>query len=178
MAEIDWRHLALYTLVFYIPLAPFAYKFARDERNGRLAAIARAGLLYVLVFLWVVGGAFVVYGLGMVFDRIDQSCGIGCIEPGSGHWQGPNFGLLLFGLGFILAAWWLGRAMEWMQGWLSDAAAKDPKRIAEGQEEMERLFRRMSEPLKIQELTPLPYVPPKCQKKKVDQEGGDTTKEE
>ncbi len=177
MAEIDWRHLALYTLAFYIPLAPFAYKFARDERNGRIAAIARAGLLYVFVFLWIAGGSFILYGIGIVFERPTESCGIGCIEPGSGHWESPNPAILILGLVSILTAWWLGRAVEGIYERLNSRAALDPKRIAEGQKEIERLFKQMSEPLKIQELTPLPYVPPEGQKKKVDEVRADATKE-
>jgi hypothetical protein len=124
MGEIDWTHLGLYSLVFYVPIAPFAYKFARDKAVGRAAALAISASAYVLVFLWIAGGSLAVFGMGMAFDRPGGSCGIGCIDPAEGHWQMPNFKFLLIGLLLIAAAWWLGKAMETFQEWSSGRAAQ------------------------------------------------------
>lgn len=176
MVEVDWGHLALYALGFYVLLAPFAYKFARDKGNRRIMAVMFAGLLYVLIFLWVAGGSLTLYGVGMVFDRPAKSCGIGCIEPSAGHWEAPNFSILILGLAIILAAWWLGRAMEKLQERLCARAALDPKSIAESREAMKQIIKQMSEPLKIQKFTPLPYVPPEKRKKKINRERTDVTK--
>lgn len=125
--QMDWSHLALYVLGLYILYAPFAYKFARNEGNSRTAATVRAIALYVLFYLWIVGGASVVSGLGLVFSRPDESCGIGCIEQGEGHWQAPRIQFLLLGVAVMLAAWFLGKLMEWLQGSLIAKRSVRPK---------------------------------------------------
>jgi hypothetical protein len=112
----DWssilRYVALSALGLYVILGPFAYKQARDQGNSRIAAIARAILLFILICLWIAGGGSVVYGIGMAVDRPDESCGIGCIEPGVGHWQAPTLLFVLLGVVLVSAAWFLGKSME------------------------------------------------------------------
>jgi hypothetical protein len=114
--QIDWggivRYVALSVLGLYIILGPFAYKQARDQGNSRIAAITRAILVYILICLWIAGGGSVVYGIGMAVDRPDESCGIGCIDPGEGHWQNPRLLFMLSGVALIAAAWFLGKFME------------------------------------------------------------------
>lgn len=167
MVEVGWGRLALYALCFYIPLAPFAFMSAREEGNRIAVAITRTVVLYAFVFLWIAGGSFILYGIGMAFGSPAESCGIGCVEPASGHWETPNLTILILGLAFIAIAWWLGRAAENIFQRLNARAALDPKRDAELREALQQTLKKMSEPLVIKAMEPLPDVPPGEQKKKV-----------
>jgi hypothetical protein len=177
LIAIDWRHLALYALAVYFPFAPFAYKFARDEGNRHAAAVARIALLYVVFFLWIAGGSISLYGLGMVFDRPAESCGIGCIEPGSAHRETPKGEFLVLGLVLILAAWWLGRVFEKLQGWLSARAASGPRRSKQTQsfdpEAITRVQQTIREGVELQRSgqSPIPpYILLKNRKKRAHRE--------
>lgn len=117
--QVDWsgwaRDVALIVLGMCGISSPFAYKFARDEGNSRPVAIFRAIMLFVLLFLWIGGGGIALYGMGMAIERPAESCGIGCVEPGEGHWQPPRIVFLAGGVALMAAAWFLGRLMERFQ---------------------------------------------------------------
>jgi hypothetical protein len=129
--NIEWgrmaRGIALAVLGLYAIYTPFAYKFARDEGYGRVVALAHVIIFYVLFCLWVAGGASAVYGLGMVIDHPDETCGIGCVVQGDGHWQMPQGAFILLGAILMLVAWFLGKSMERFQYYLKAKYVSDPK---------------------------------------------------
>lgn len=109
--HLDWGELALYALALCFIYIPFAYKFARDAGDGRIVSILHVLILYILVCLWVGAGGLILFGVGMVIDRPDASCGVGCIEAGQAHWGGLKIGSLVLGLGLALAAWLIDKGM-------------------------------------------------------------------
>lgn len=112
MMDINWGGFAGSALAVCIFLAPFAYKDRRRKGGSHIRATLDVVLLFGILFLWIAGGNFVLYGLGIVIYKPAQPLGIGGFEPAEARREVVRGMYLLVGIGLIAAGWVIGKVSE------------------------------------------------------------------
>jgi hypothetical protein len=110
--NISWGALIGTSIGICIFLGPFAFKDRRSKGGSNIRASIDVICLLGIVFLWVAGGRSLLYGLGIVVDEPPEIDASGGYQSAQTHSEHVRVSYLALGVGFIAAAWFIGKLYE------------------------------------------------------------------